>query len=113
MNYFSLAFKVSRFRFWLYLGGTFVIGYILGLPEITLTTFVTPQFILFFLFFMLPANIYLYGINDYFDTDTDEFNTKKDEKEIRIQENTQTKLRNILLVMIAIFVVYLFINFYL
>ena len=33
------------------------------------------------LYFLIPANIMLYGINDYFDRDIDEENPKKDEKE--------------------------------
>jgi len=36
-----------------------------------------------FLYFLIPANIMLYGINDFFDRDIDEENPKKEDKEVK------------------------------
>ncbi|MCC7574870.1 prenyltransferase [Candidatus Woesearchaeota archaeon] len=73
-------FKISRPRFWLYLAGPYLLGYFYGLYSLG----VSWQFIYTFLYFLVPANIYLYGINDYFDRDTDFFNEKKTSKEHRL-----------------------------
>ncbi len=88
-----LAFKVSRIRFWLYLGGTFLVGYIVGMSSID--QLIDPFFIASLFYFMIPANIFLYGVNDLSDKDTDLFNPKKDEKEYRAVESDQKKLQGI------------------
>lgn len=93
-----LAFRISRPRFWLYLGGTYLIGYSIGILNIT--QFLNPFFALHLLFFMFPANVFLYGVNDYYDEDTDIFNPKKEEKEYRI---TAKDRRNLLLLIISSF----------
>jgi 4-hydroxybenzoate polyprenyltransferase len=41
---------------------------------------------------MIPANIFLYGVNDISDKDTDMFNPKKDEKEYRAAEKDRRNL---------------------
>ncbi len=80
----SLAWRVSRFRFWIYTGGTYVVGYALGMDS--WTAFFDPDYILFLLYFFLPANLLIYGVNDWWDQDTDRFNPKKDVKEYRISD---------------------------
>ncbi|TXT54526.1 MAG: conserved membrane protein of unknown function [Candidatus Thorarchaeota archaeon] len=90
MNIFRLAFKVSRIRFWLYLGGTYLIGYIIGITSIS--QLMDSYFIAHLFYFMIPANILLYGVNDISDKDTDMFNPKKDEKEYRAAERDKLKL---------------------
>lgn len=73
--------KLSRPRFWLYLAGPFLIGAV----SINSTDFSTTTFSVMlygFLYFLIPANIILYGINDYFDFDTDKFNKKKLHQEL-------------------------------
>lgn len=77
----SYLIKLSRPRFWFYLAGPIVVAvaYAASNPSelITITT------VGMFLYFLAPANIYLYGINDLFDADIDEENPKKEEKEVR------------------------------
>ncbi|MFW9831505.1 MAG: prenyltransferase [Candidatus Thorarchaeota archaeon] len=90
-----LAFRISRPRFWLYLGGTYLIGYVIGIT--TIGQILTPFFALHLFFFMLPANIFLYGVNDYFDEDTDIFNPKKDEKEYRVTAKDKRNLISLIL----------------
>lgn len=88
---FKYLLKISRPRFWLYLAGPFIIGYILGINS--MSDVLSLGFILGILFFLIPANIFLYGINDYFDYDTDRLNPKKQSKE----QLVTSKLRSVLL----------------
>jgi len=97
-NIARLAFRISRPRFWLYLGGTYLIGYSIGVTM--LGQFLTPFFILHLFFFILPANVFLYGVNDYFDEDTDIFNPKKEDKEYRV---TLKDKRNLILLILVSF----------
>ena len=74
--------KISRPRFWLYLAGPFLVAMGYGLSSV----YELNLFLLYSLFFFLiPANIYLYGINDLFDRDTDKFNVKKTKKEHQLK----------------------------
>ena len=81
--------KISRPRFWMYLAGPYLLGYFYGLTNLTDITW---QFAYTLFFFLIPANIYLYGINDYFDRDTDAHNKKKTQKEHRLQTQETKKL---------------------
>jgi len=96
----KLAFNVSRFRFWLYLGGTYMTGYLLGATQ--LEQFTKPAFLLQLFYFIIPANIFLYGINDLADQDTDQFNAKKDDKEMRISELHQEQDLKLILVLMTV-----------
>lgn len=75
--------KLSRPRFWLYLGGPAILGVELGATS--LEGLLTLENLFLFLYFLVPANIMLYGINDYFDRDIDEENPKKEDKEEKYQ----------------------------
>ena len=94
-----LAFRISRPRFWLYLGGTYLIGYAIGTT--TLIQFLNPFFAIQLFFFIFPANVFLYGVNDYYDEDTDIFNPKKDDKEYRV---TSQDKRNLLALILSSFI---------
>ena len=76
---------MSRPRFWLYTAGPYLVATAFVNPSYILTL----PFVLQFLFFLLPANIFLYGINDFFDKDTDVFNTKKKQKEVMANDTTK------------------------
>lgn len=71
----STIILISRPRFWLYLAGPFIVGYAAGVQ--TLQDFFLSDFWLYLLYFLVPANVFLYGINDLADDDTDQFNQKK------------------------------------
>jgi len=73
---------VSRPRFWLYLGGTYLVGFTAG--AVSPADFAAPAFWVHLLYFLLPANLFLYGVNDLFDEDTDRFNPKKGRWEHRL-----------------------------
>ena len=72
---------LSRPRFWLYLAGPVVVGVAYG-AETVAELFSLPAVALF-AYFLVPANVFLYGVNDAFDRDVDETNPKKEAKEAR------------------------------
>jgi 4-hydroxybenzoate polyprenyltransferase len=71
--------NISRPRFWLYEMGTYFIGVLVATNF--LTDFLRPEILVFAFFFLIPANILIYGINDIFDYETDKLNPKKVEYE--------------------------------
>lgn len=96
-SFLDLTFSVSRFRFWIYTGGTYVVGYVLGMES--WLAFFKPVYVLYLLYFFFPANVFIYGVNDYWDVWTDRTNPKKDYKEHRVSEGERPDLRTLLLAM--------------
>ncbi len=94
MNLLKFIFKISRFRFWIYTGGTYVVGYALGFS--VFGDFLRPEYYLYLFYFFFPANIFIYGVNDYWDEDTDKLNPKKDEKEHRVSVQERKRLLNVI-----------------
>jgi 4-hydroxybenzoate polyprenyltransferase len=114
LNNLLLAFKVSRFRFWSYIAGTYLVGFTIAASNSTsgLTSF-NLEFFISLLFFTTIANILLYGINDYFDYETDVLNSKKNSKtskEYLAKLNERKDLLNI--VIICILLSLLFTSYY-
>jgi lycopene elongase/hydratase (dihydrobisanhydrobacterioruberin-forming) len=68
-------FALSRPRFWSYLFGTYLLGVVAGAPS--LSTVVSLPNVIWLLFFLFPANLLIYGVNDLFDYETDRHNPKK------------------------------------
>jgi lycopene elongase/hydratase (dihydrobisanhydrobacterioruberin-forming) len=95
MNLLKFIFKISRFRFWIYTGGTYVVGYALGFS--VFGDFLRPEYYLYLFYFFFPANIFIYGVNDYWDEETDKLNPKKDEKEYRISIIERKRLLNVII----------------
>lgn len=103
----ALLIGVSRWRFWLYLGGTYLVGYTAGAAS--LAAFRQPWFWVHLLFFLFPANLLLYGLNDLCDSDTDARNPKKGTKEVRLTASQRLVVRRaVLVVLIGGFVLALF-----
>jgi 4-hydroxybenzoate polyprenyltransferase len=73
--------RLSRPRFWLYLAGPVVVG--VAYAAASPAELFDPIAVALLLYFLLPANVYLYGINDVFDADVDAENPKKDDREVR------------------------------
>ena len=96
----SLAYRVSRPRFWFYLLGPFTVGCIWGADRYL--DLLNPAFFVHFLYFMFPANVLLYGVNDLYDYETDLLNPKKDEREYRIKQGERDMLRRILVAVLAL-----------
>jgi 4-hydroxybenzoate polyprenyltransferase len=93
MDKLKTLIKISRPRFWLYAGGTFWVGAVAGASDLSQLT--SSLVLSLLVYFMIPANIFIYGINDMFDQDTDEFNSKKDDKEHRLRSTERSWLKNL------------------
>ena len=102
-----LIIKISRPKFWLYLAGPFLLGYTLQLTNLVSepNSSVLFKFLFGFLYFLIPANFFLYGINDYYDTDTDQYNPKKGSKENKLI--SQNEIKPFLIISILLSFVYL------
>jgi 4-hydroxybenzoate polyprenyltransferase len=75
--------RLSRPRFWLYLAGPIVVA--VAYAATTTDDLFTPTTVALFAYFLVPANVYLYGINDVFDRDVDVENPKKEGREVRFR----------------------------
>jgi 4-hydroxybenzoate polyprenyltransferase len=73
--------RLSRPRFWLYLAGPAAVGVVYAAGATN--GLFTPRTVGLFLYFLVPANVLLYGVNDVFDADVDEENPKKEDREVR------------------------------
>ena len=82
--------RISRPRFWLYLFGTYLVGLAAGAGSTS--DFLRVDSILFGLYFLLPANLLVYGINDIFDFETDRLNPKKAEYEMLVRPESHRHL---------------------
>lgn len=88
---------ISRPRFWMYLFGPLLIGIAASVsPERTMVVLLQStwlELLVLALFFLFPANLFIYGVNDWADGDTDQFNQKKGSKEILLQEKQRRSLK--------------------
>ena len=76
-SFFGYLFWLSRPRFWLYLAGPVAVGVVYAADAPA--DFFQPLALALFAWFLVPANLFLYGVNDIFDVDIDEENPKKGE----------------------------------
>jgi 4-hydroxybenzoate polyprenyltransferase len=74
---------LSRPRFWFYLAGPVVVG--VAYAADTVPDLFSLPAVALFAYFLVPANVFLYGVNDAFDRDADEVNPKKEDKEARFR----------------------------
>ena len=68
---------LSRPRFWMYVLGTFLVGVMSSGNLFQYDTSTTLLLVAFGLFFTVPANVFIYGVNDIYDYQTDIHNDKK------------------------------------
>ncbi|MFA7193470.1 MAG: prenyltransferase [Candidatus Paceibacterota bacterium] len=97
--------KISRPRFWIYEIGPYIVG-IAAAAGITLNAWLLIPAIIFFFFFTYPANIFIYGINDIFDYETDKLNPKKISYESLVMPEEWPKLWKNIILFCAPFLVY-------
>jgi 4-hydroxybenzoate polyprenyltransferase len=71
----SHLLRTSRPRFWIYLLGPWLLGAFAGAADAR--DFLDWKFWIGCLGFAFPANLFVYGVNDIHDTETDERNAKK------------------------------------
>lgn len=105
LNFF---YKTSRPKFWSYLFGTFLFGFFAGLQEPNPLALLDWKFLLLLIFFIFPANLFVYGVNDLADEDTDKFNPKKGKQENLLEKSFRKYLLNgvILIVILALIIAY-------
>ncbi len=94
--------KISRPRFWLYEAGTFGIGYVASMA--TMRELLRPEALLWFLFFLIPANLLIYGVNDIFDYETDKLNPKKVEYEALVEPHERKTLFTVIAILVLLFI---------
>lgn len=80
--------KVSRPRFWVYLLGPYLVGLVAAIA--TREELLNWHFALFALYFTLPANLLVYGVNDICDYETDKLNPKKADYEALVTPERRT-----------------------
>jgi 4-hydroxybenzoate polyprenyltransferase len=90
ISQFYQILKLSRPSFWFYLAGPFFVGFTFGAQS--LIDFNMDFFILLF-YFLIPANILVYSINDLADEKIDILNAKKENKEIRVNESNKIAVK--------------------
>jgi len=78
----------SRPRFWLYLAGPVLVGLAYG-ADATGDLW-SPTALALVAYFLLPANVFLYGVNDVFDAEVDRENPKKAGRERRYRGDAAT-----------------------
>ncbi len=91
--------SISRYRFWIYELGPFAYGVFCGASA--LTVLLDLKVFVFAVFFLFPANLYIYGINDMFDYETDKLNPRKVEYEALVEPSEWRSLS----IRIALFVI--------
>jgi 4-hydroxybenzoate polyprenyltransferase len=77
--------RLSRPRFWFYLAGPVVVGAVYAVDS--LPDLFSPTALALVAYFLIPANVFLYGVNDVFDADIDAANPKKEGREVRYTGN--------------------------
>lgn len=77
--------RVSRPRFWIYVLGPLLVG--AGAIINTNTSLISWQLLALALYFTLPANLLIYGVNDIFDYESDKHNAKKQGYEELVEKN--------------------------
>lgn len=87
---------ISRPRFWSYLAGPYLIGYVLVASSVK--DFYSFPFLYSVFYFLLPANFFLYGINDYFDRKIDRVNPRKKTHESIVESHESTTVLNFVLI---------------
>lgn len=100
--------KISRPRFWIYTFGPFILP--VAMYQ-NLNNQNILNLIVLGLFFLFPANILIYGINDIYDYETDKLNQKKEGYESKINNDSikiKKLIKNIVLINIP-FIVFAFV----
>ena len=81
---------ISRPRFWAYEWGMFLLGIFVSMSSAQ--DLLTWPVLLFGFFFLFPANLFIYGINDIYDYETDKLNAKKGSYEALVDPQEHTVL---------------------
>jgi 4-hydroxybenzoate polyprenyltransferase len=100
----EILFLTSRPRYWVYLLGAYSIGILTGISNTTIWNNTSTLFIFTFaVYFLFPANLLVYGINDLYDTDTDSLNPKKEQYETTIKSEDRDILMKVIFIVTCFF----------
>lgn len=105
--------QLSRPRFWFYLFGPFIVGVAAAYNQLDYSIINLATILVTGLFFLFPANLFIYGVNDLFDYETDKHNPKKKDYETLIApENRRFFIKVLSLIMIPFVAIlsYLFVQ---
>lgn len=105
--------QLSRPRFWFYLFGPFIVGVAAAYNQLDFSLIEVPTIIVAGLFFLFPANLFIYGVNDLFDYETDKHNPKKKDYETLISPDSRMFFIKVLSLVVVPFVAilsYLFVT---
>lgn len=94
---------LSRPRFWMYVLGTFLVGMMASGNPFLHDQFTTFLLVAFAVFFSLPANVLIYGVNDIYDYHTDIHNDKKIKYETVLQPKKHKSLWLVILFLVIPF----------
>lgn len=95
--------QISRPRFWIYVFGPYIVGLLIGARH--LEELRSWMVFVFGLFFLLPANLLIYGVNDIFDYETDRINPKKSGYEAPVAPHESRALVRFILLLCVPFAV--------
>lgn len=95
-NIYHRILQTSRPRFRIYELWPYLIGIVLWSSQISDLSYIS--IVLFGLYFLLPANILIYGINDIYDYDTDLLNPKKQGYESVLQPQYRPLIRKSIII---------------
>ncbi len=101
------ALSISRPRFWIYELGSFILGFA-AVAHAGDYSWHSLPFIIFSVYFTFPANIFIYGINDIFDYETDKLNPKKIAYESLVAREEHTSLWRWIILSSLVFIIVLF-----
>ncbi len=90
LSFLGRIIMISRPRIWIYTAGSFATGILIGTGSFS--SLFRMDLLPLFLWLTLPANLFLYSINDAFDYETDAKNPKKDKFENRASKTEKSTL---------------------
>ena len=99
------AFKTSRPRFWIYLFGPYLLGAVSLIGTGAIENHLG-ALIIFGFYFLFPANLFIYGVNDIFDYETDRRNEKKRGYETLVKPDDRKSLTRLILLFNAPFFIF-------
>lgn len=95
MRFHTRLLALSRPHFWLYELGTYFIG--VAIAATSSGVFMTPWVLVYAVYFLFPANLLIYGINDIYDYETDRLNPKKAGYESVLPKTLHAKVFTVIL----------------
>lgn len=104
MKKFKWFIQLSRPRFWPYLFGPYIVGAAAAYNQLDFNLNNTIILLIGALFFLFPANLFIYGVNDLFDYETDKNNPKKKSYETLIAPKNRVFFIKILSIVLVPFV---------